>query len=331
MRYRTLPRTDITVSEVGFGVWTLATGWWGDKDDREAVELLRTALERGITLFDTADSYGNGRGETLLAQAFDGRRDEVVYSTKVGYDWYSNTGPRGQRELPHDWTPAFVRRSCERSLERLGTDRIDVYQLHNPRMDAIHSDELFATLDDLHREGKVRSYGVSLGPRIGWLHEGLDAMATRPITSLTMIHNVLEQYPGRELIAGAREAETGLFVRVPHSSGMLEGKYTTETTFPPSDHRSHRPRSWLLEGLQKIETLGFLTHERPYTLAQAALKWLLAEPLVVTTLPNIYGPEQLDEFAAAPDLPDLEEADLARVAELFADDFGVRPEAPAPA
>jgi aryl-alcohol dehydrogenase-like predicted oxidoreductase len=331
MRYRTLPRTDISVSEVGFGVWTLATGWWGEKDDREAVELLRAALDRGITLFDTADSYGNGRGETLLAQAFEGRRDDVVYSTKVGYDWYSHTGPRGQRELPHDWTPAFVRHSCERSLERLGTDRIDVYQLHNPRMDAIRSDELFATLEDLVDEGKVRSYGVGLGPKIGWRDEGLAALSTRPITSLTMIHNVLEQDPGRDLIAGAREAETGLFVRVPHSSGMLEGKYTTETTFPPSDHRSHRPRSWLLEGLQKIEALGFLTHERPHTLAQASLKWLLAEPLVMTTLPNIYGPEQLHEFAAAPDLPDLDEGDLARVAELYAEDFGVRPETETPA
>jgi aryl-alcohol dehydrogenase-like predicted oxidoreductase len=325
MRYRTLPRTDVTVSEVGFGVWTLATGWWGEKDDREAAALLRDALDRGITLYDTADSYGNGRGETILAEAFVGRRDEVVYSTKVGYDWYSHTGPRGQRELPHDWSPAFVRRSCERSLERLATDRIDVYQLHNPRMDGIDSDELFATLEDLVAEGKVRTYGVSLGPKIGWRDEGLAALATRPITSLTMIHNVLEQDPGGDLLAGAREAGTGVFVRVPHSSGMLEGKYTTETTFPPSDHRSHRPRSWLLEGLQKIERLSFLTEGR--TLGQAALKWLLAEPLVMTTLPNIYSAEQLDEFAAAPDLPDLSDEDLARVAELHAENFGVVPEA----
>ena len=208
MRYRTLPRTDVAVSEVGFGVWTLATGWWGDKDDREAVDLLRAALAQGITLYDTADSYGNGRGETILADAFKGRRDEVVYSTKVGYDWYTHSGPRGQRELPHDWTPAFVRRSCERSLERLGTDRIDVYQLHNPRMDAIRSDELFATLEDLVAEGKVRTYGVSLGPKIGWRDEGLAALATRPITSLTMIHNVLEQDPGSDLIEGLRGGDS---------------------------------------------------------------------------------------------------------------------------
>ena len=108
---------------------------------------------------------------------------------------------------------------------------------------------------------------------------------------------------------------------------MLEGKYTTETTFPPSDHRSHRPRSWLLEGLQKIERLGFLYDDRPHTLGQAALKWLLAEPLVMTTLPNIYSAEQLEEFAAAPDLPDLSDEDLARIAALHAENFGVVPEA----
>ena len=325
MQYRTLPGTNIAVSEVGFGVWTLATGWWGDKDDAEAVGLLHQALDAGITLYDTADSYGNGRGETLLRDAFADRRDEVVYATKVGYDWYSQERPRGQRELPHDWSPEFVRSSCERSLERLGTDRIDVYQLHNPRMDAIRSDELFATLDDLVSEGKVLSYGVALGPAIGWRDEGLAAMRRRPIDLLQIIHNILEQEPGTDLVAGAAETDTGLFVRVPHSSGLLEGKYTPETTFPQGDHRRHRPRSWLIEGLKKIETLEFLTEDRPYTLGQAALKWLLASPEIVTTLPNIYGPEQIEEFAAASDLPDLTAEDLERIDALRADNFGVEP------
>ena len=99
MRYRTIPQTDISVSEVGFGVWTLATGWWGEKDDSESIRLLHAALDRGITLFDTADSYGSGRGETLLADAFADRRERVVYATKVGYDWYNHERPRGQREL----------------------------------------------------------------------------------------------------------------------------------------------------------------------------------------------------------------------------------------
>lgn len=325
MRYRALPGTDINVSEVGFGVWTLSTGWWGERDDDEAVALLRAALERGVTTFDTGDSYGNGRGETLLAKAFEGRRDEVVYATKFGYDFYNHVRPRGQRELPHDWSPQYVRRACEESLRRLGTDVIDVYQLHNPRMNAIRDDELFSTLEDLRAEGKIRAYGVALGPAIGWREEGITAMRDRDVVMLQIIHNMLEQDPGRDFLPVAHETDTGLFVRVPHSSGMLEGKYTAETTFPPNDHRSHRPRSWLVEGLQKIESLRFLTDDRPYTLGQAALKWLLADRAVSTTLPNIYTQEQLDEFAAAPDLPDLTAEDLAAIDELYARNFGVEP------
>ncbi len=325
MRYRTLPGTDIDVSEVGFGVWTLSTGWWGDRSDDEAVALLRAALDRGVTTFDTADSYGNGRGETLLAKAFAGRRDQVVYATKFGYDFYNHDRPRGQRELPHDWSAAHIRFACEESLRRLETDTIDVYQLHNPRMNAIRDDELFGTLDDLRAEGKIRAYGVALGPAIGWREEGVAAMRDRDVAMLQVIHNMLEQDPGRDFLPVADETGTGLFVRVPHSSGMLEGKYTPETTFPPNDHRSHRPRSWLVEGLQKIESLRFLTDERPHTLAQAALKWLLAEPSVMVTLPNIYSQEQLVEFAAAPDLPDLTPEDLGRISDLYARNFDVTP------
>jgi aryl-alcohol dehydrogenase-like predicted oxidoreductase len=325
MRYRTIPGTDVSVSEVGFGVWTLSTGWWGEKDDDEAVRLLHAALDRGITLFDTADTYGAGRGETLLAQAFAGRRDRIAISTKFGYAWEGHQGPRGQRELPHDWSPDFIRRACEGSLRRLGTDVIDVYALHNPRMDAIDDDAIFEVLEDLQAQGKIRSYGVALGPKIGWRDEGLRTMRHRGVPSLQIIHNMLEQDPGRELVACARETGTGLIVRVPHSSGLLEGKYTAETTFPPNDHRSHRPREWLVEGLQKVEALRFLTEDRPHTLGQVALKWLLAEETVVTTLPNVYGIEQLEEFAAAPDLPDLSPEDLARIEELYGANFGVVP------
>jgi aryl-alcohol dehydrogenase-like predicted oxidoreductase len=193
-------------------------------------------------------------------------------------------------------------------------------------MDAIGNDELFATLEDLEREGKVRSWGVALGPAIGWREEGVRALQERPgMTAMQIIHNLLEQDPGADFLEAARENEVAMMARVTHSSGMLEGKYTVETTFPKNDHRSHRPRSWLLEGLQKIDRLEFLTKDREQTLGQAALKWLLADPLMVTTLPNIYGMEQLDEFAAAPDLPDLTEEDLETISALFAENFGVEP------
>jgi aryl-alcohol dehydrogenase-like predicted oxidoreductase len=328
MRYRKLANTDVTLSEVGFGVWTVSAGWWGDFSDDQAADLLRRALDLGVTYFDTGDTYGNGRGETILARAFGGQRDKVVIGTKFGYDFYNNPDlNRGQRERPHNWTPEFVRFALEQSLKRLESEYIDLWMLHNPRLDAIQQDDLFALLEQLKSEGKIRAYGASLGPAIGGTEHGDEVLKTRQLDALQIIFNLLEQDPGRRFFPLAREHNTGILVRVPHSSGMLEGKYTAETTFPASDHRSHRPRSWLIEGLQKIERLKFLYEERGMTLGQAALKWVLAEPTVTSAQPNIYDLEQLEEFAAAPDLPDLTPGDLQEVSALYARNFDLQPAA----
>jgi aryl-alcohol dehydrogenase-like predicted oxidoreductase len=323
MKYRNLAGTDIEVSEVGFGVWTVSTGWWGEVDDERSVRLLRRAFEKGINYFDTADTYGSGLGETLLADAFGGIREEVVISTKIGYDFYNHTQRRGQQERPQDWSENFIRFALEQSLKRLGTDYIDFLQLHNTKMDAIENEALFELMEEFKEKGKIRSYGVALGPKIGWLEEGVKAMRERDLAGVQMIYNLLEQDPGRALIEAARETDTSLIVRVPHSSGMLEGKYTEETTFAKNDHRRHRPKEWLLGGLKKVEQLGFLTSSGERTLSQAALKFVLATPEIISTLPNIYDDEQLDEFAAAPDTPDLTDDELARVAELYEDNFGL--------
>lgn len=323
MKYRNLGDTDIRVSEVGFGVWTLTTGWWGDVDDRQAVDLLKRAFDMGVTYFDTADTYGSGRGETILADAFGSMRDKVVISTKIGYDFYNNVERRGQQERPQDWSEEFIRFALEQSLKRLNTDYIDFLQLHNTKMDAIDNDDLFGLLEDFKQEGKVRAYGVALGPAIGWLEEGVRAMQERRIHGLQMIYNILEQDPGRELIEAARETGTGLVVRVPHSSGMLEGKYTENTTFAKNDHRRHRPKEWLIDGVKKVEQLKFLTEER--TLGQAALKFILASPEISSTLPNIYNQEQLEEFGNAPDTPDLSAEELARIEDLYETNFGLEP------
>jgi aryl-alcohol dehydrogenase-like predicted oxidoreductase len=324
MRYRKLGDTDINVSEVGFGVWTVSTGWWGEVDETRSVALLRKAYEKGINYFDTADTYGSGLGETLLADAFGAMRDEVVISTKIGYDFYNHTQRRGQQERPQDWSEDFIRFALEQSLRRLGTDYVDFLQLHNTKMDAIDNDRLFELLEEFKEEGKVRTYGVALGPKIGWLEEGLRAMRERDVAGLQMIYNLLEQDPGRGLIEAARETDTSLFVRVPHSSGMLEGKYDENTTFAKNDHRRHRPKEWLTSGLKKVEQLSFLTESGERTLGQAALKFILATPEIVSTLPNIYDEAQLEEFAAAPDVPDLSEEELSRVAELYENDFGLK-------
>jgi aryl-alcohol dehydrogenase-like predicted oxidoreductase len=324
MRYRKVGDTDIRVSEVGFGVWTVSTGWWGEVDEKRSIDLLRRAFEKGINYFDTADTYGSGLGETLLADAFGGMRDEVVISTKIGYDFYNHTARRGQQERPQDWSEDFIRFALEQSLKRLGTDYIDFLQLHNTKMDAIENDRLFELLEEFREEGKIRTYGVALGPKIGWLEEGIRAMRERNIAGLQMIYNLLEQDPGRGLIEAAAETDTSLVVRVPHSSGMLEGKYDENTTFAKNDHRRHRPKEWLTSGLKKVEQLSFLTESGERTLGQAALKFALAAPEIASTLPNIYDEAQLEEFAAAPDVPDLSEEELSRVAELYESDFGLK-------
>jgi aryl-alcohol dehydrogenase-like predicted oxidoreductase len=324
VEHRELGRTGIQISTVGFGMWTTSTGWWGEHTDEGAVALLHEARDLGFTFFDASDSYGEGRSEEQLGAAF-GNDANVVIATKVGYDFYTHGGERrGQREIPQDFSPAYIRRACDQSLRRLKRNRIDFYQLHNPKMDTIARDETFACLDDLVREGKVRSYGVALGPAIGWEEEGVRAARERNIAGMQIIYNMLEQDPGRAQIAACRDANVGVIARVPHSSGMLEGHYSEDTVFAENDHRRHRPRSWLLNGLKKIEQLGFLTDARPgATLGQIALKWILADPSLCTTLPNIYGSEQLREFAAASDVLPLTPDELARIQALYDDNFGL--------
>jgi len=330
MHFRTYRNTDLTVSEVGFGLWTISTGWWGNFTEGEAIGLMHKAFDLGITLFDAADTYGNGLSEELLARAFPKQRDEIAIATKVGYDFvhYGEARGRGQREIPQDFSPEAVTRATDAALKRLKTDRIDLLQLHNIRMEQVYDDALWATLDKLKATGKVRYYGIALGPAIGWLYEGVNCIRERDVTSVQHIYNILEQHPGRAIQEAANaDKDTMFLVRVTHSSGMLEGKYTAETIFPPADHRSHRPRSWLLNGVKKVEQLRFLENSER-TLGQAALQWLLSDNRVASTLPNIYSDEQLVEFAKAPDCPPLAQDDMVRIENLYSENFGIE-EAPA--
>jgi aryl-alcohol dehydrogenase-like predicted oxidoreductase len=329
MKFRTYKNTDLTVSEVGFGLWTISTGWWGNFTEGEAIALMHKSFDLGMTLFDAADTYGNGLSEELIAKAFPNQRDEIVIATKVGYDFvhHGEARGRGQREIPQDFSPEAVTRATDAALNRLKTDRIDLLQLHNIRMEQVYDDALWTTLERLKAAGKVRYYGVALGPAIGWLYEGINSIRERDVTSVQHIYNMLEQHPGRAMQDTATEAgkDTMFLIRVTHSSGMLEGKYNAETVFPPGDHRAHRPRSWLLNGIKKIDKLRFLeTADR--TLGQAALQWLLADNRIASTLPNIYNEDQLVEFAKAPGTPALASDDLAKIDSLYASNFGLEPE-----
>ena len=330
MRYRELAQTGLRLSEVGFGVWTVSTTWWGVKEESFGVQLLQKAFDLGITFFDTADTYGNGLGETILAKALGDKRDQMVIGTKVGYDFYHHTSRRGQEELPQDFSAKYLEFALGESLKRLGTDRIDLYQLHNARIDVIQQDEVFETLERFKREGKIRAYGVALGPAIAprQIDEGKAAIQ-RSFHSVQIIYNLLEQMLGEALFPVGPDKGTGFLVRVPHASGLLDGTVTRETVFTETDHRYHRvstderKRQWQEEGLKKVEQLDFLTRGTGRSLGQAALKFILSEPSVASILPNLYNEKLLTEFAQTSDAPDLTSQELSTIGELYLSNFGL--------
>jgi aryl-alcohol dehydrogenase-like predicted oxidoreductase len=326
VRTRSFGTTDLRCSEIGFGTWALGSNWWGKVTGDEGIGLIARALDLGITFFDTGDVYGKGANEEIVARALSSvPRASVQISTKFGYALEEGRRDHSQGERPQDWSPAHARKALEGSLRRLGTDYVDLYQLHNPRMDGIERDDLFEELEKLRDEGKLRHYGVALGPAIGWRDEGLRALEERDVTAVQTVYNVLEQDPGRAFLAAAERRGAGVLARVPTSSGLLEDKYTLDTTFPEHDHRSHRPREWLVEGLQKVERLRFLSEEHGITMAQAALRFILAQDAIACVLPTVANAQDLDEWAAASDAPDLTADDLARVAELYERNFDVEP------
>jgi aryl-alcohol dehydrogenase-like predicted oxidoreductase len=320
MRYRRFGTTDLVVSEVGFGTWTLVSDWWGRSDHPHA--MITAALDAGINFIDTAPVYGSdGAGESILAPYLT-VRDEIVITTKCGYDITAERRYPGQSERPHDWRPESIRAQCEDSLRRLGTDRIDLYQLHNPRIEPILDDDLWAVLLDLKSEGKIRELGVALGPAIGWVEEGNRAIDDRPITSLQTVFNLLEQEPGRTFAQRprAQQGEVSMISRVPHASDSLSGKATPDTVFDPKDHRAHRNRDNMLDNFEKAETLSFLWEGTGRTIGQAAVAGILAHQEFTCVLPTVLSVADVCEYAAASEMP-LTADEHARVEALWSRNF----------
>jgi aryl-alcohol dehydrogenase-like predicted oxidoreductase len=321
MRYRRLGRSELEVSEVGFGTWTLASDWWGEVTDKQA--LLRAALDAGVNFIDTAPVYGeDGVGETLLADVLAAHRDDIVLTTKCGYDIAAERRNGTQRERPHDFRPESVRRQLEDSLTRLGTDHVDLYQLHNCRIDHVEDDALWETLEALVAEGKVRELGVALGPAIGWIDEGVESIRRRPVCSLQTVFNVLEQEPGLTFAREPNVADgrVSMISRVPHASDSLSGKVTPGQKFPAGDHRAHRNRDNMLDNFEKAETLSFLWEGTGRTIGQAAIAGILANPAFATVLPTCTTVDEVTEYAAASELP-LSLDESARLTELWSRNF----------
>lgn len=331
MDYRTLQGTDLTVSAVGFGVWTVGTTWWGVKDEDMGKALLRRAFDSGVTFFDNADTYASGRAEELQREALGDVRDQIVIGTKFGYDIYNHPDRPGQQERPHDWSPAYLRKALEGSLKRLGTDYIDYYQLHNPRIDAIRADDLWAELEKAKAEGLIRAYGTALGPALNerQIEEGVASLRERRAPT-QIIYNLLEQVLGEPILAAGEQAGVGVMARVPHASGLLEGYMTLETEFEPGDHRNWRMttnarrKAWMEDGLKKVEQLQReFVDGRGRTIGQLAIQFALRSPVMASVLPNIYSQDGLEEYVATFDVSPLTDAEYDAIQALYRANFGM--------
>jgi aryl-alcohol dehydrogenase-like predicted oxidoreductase len=325
MKYRTLGKSGLKVSEIGFGAWTIALDWWGKKiDDEEAIRMLKRAYDLGINFYETADIYGKGKSEKLIAQVFKDMRNEVIYSTKWGYDMYS-VKQVGHSELPQKHNHKFLQFALGQSLGRLQTDYIDVYSLHNPKMDAIRSDKLFAALDDLAKKGTIKSHGVALGPAIGWKDEGLEAIEKRNITCLQTVYNILEQDPARDFMRAAERHNIGITVRVPDASGLLTGKVSTNTKFDKNDHRSFRKQKFIIEAMQKIENMKPVASSKGWNITELAIKFILSQKQISVVLPTMISVEEIEMFTSLSDSNYLNTIEIARMEEMYEKNFYVEP------
>ncbi len=317
MKYRELGHSGIKVSEIGFGAWTIALDWWGKKiEEDEAIRMIKKAYDLGINFFETADMYGKGKSETILGKALAGVRDDVVISTKYGYD-FGGVDQVGHSELPQSFGREFTMRALAASLERLGTDHVDVYGLHNPKISHIHNDSVFATLAEIVAGGRTSACQVALGPAIGWTREGLDAMERPEVSAVQTVYNILEQTPGNELAERAAERNVGVLVRVPDASGILTGKVGAHTKIDEKDHRSVRKGEWIRASLAKVEQLRPIAESNGLRIDELAIKFLLSKSAVSSVIPTVVSTDEIESFASMSDGRTLSDSDTAEIARLY--------------
>jgi aryl-alcohol dehydrogenase-like predicted oxidoreductase len=303
MRYNRLGKTDLSVSELGFGAWAIGgnrhSNSYGPTDDAMSASAIRTALDLGCTFFDTADVYGHGHSEALLGRTLSDARklNDVVIASKVGSNFSG-------AETVRDFSEGHLTRAIEGTLLRLGRDHLDLYQLHNPPVETVEDGRVFQTLDALKRQGKIRHYGVS----IHTVREGLAGLKTGRVETLQVVYNLFSlltpELSAEQLFAPSAERGIGLIAREPLASGFLSGKHRVDTVYGPGDMRASWSRSDRELYVSLAEAMRGL--ERPgVTLAQAALRFVLDEGVFATTIVGIKTPAQAREDFGAADLPPL--------------------------
>ena len=312
MQYRILGKTGLRVSAIGLGTMVHA-GHFGPMKDSESLAAIETALDLGVNFIDTSDAYGAGYSETLLGNALQGKRDKVILATKGGNVM---AGPnRGKRVFE----PDYIARVMDESLQRLKTDYIDLYQLHNPTVEVIEGGAVWEVLQRAKQAGKIRHYGVS----INTMEEGIAAVADGRAETIQVEYNLLVQEPAEKIFPLAQQANVGIIARVPLRRGILTGKMSRadEQRFTGDDlrARSFKGEAFAKE-LAKAEQLCFLVHDAAKTLGQAAIAFCLADPAVGTAIAGARNSEQMRENAAATDI-EISRADLDKVAALWQTGF----------
>lgn len=315
MDERVIGRSGQQASVVGLGTWQLGADW-GDVDDKEALAVLEAAVESGVTFFDTADVYGDGRSEQTIATFLRGRPElDIFVATKMG---------RRVDQIPENYVLDNFRAWNDRSRRNLGVDRLDLVQLHCPPTPVYSTDEVFDALDTLVQEERIAHYGVS----VETCEEALTAIARPGVASVQIILNPFRMKPLREVLPAAEQAGVGIIARVPLASGLLSGKYTKDTVFPANDHRTYNRHG---ESFDQGETFSGVDYEsgveaavefaalapEGFTPAQLALRWIIQQPGVTTVIPGARSPEQARANAVAATLPELPDTTLAAIRDLY--------------
>ena len=309
MRYRVLGRTGLDVSEIGFGCWAIGGTSYGPTKDEESLQALEAAWENGVNFFDTADTYGHGHSESLLAQFLKGKpREKIIVATKAGWDFYDGRGSR------KNFDPAYLRMACEKSLQRLRIDTIDLYQLHNPSLELIQKGEVISVLEALKKEGKIRFIGISLHTE----EEALAAMKDQRVDTLQLVFNLLDQRMGRRIFSQAGKEKVGLIVREPLACGLLTGKYAADYEFPKTDHRRRYQREKMSHEIQKVEMIHRILSTQRLTLTCAALEYILAYEEISTVIPGAKTPVQVLDNIQATKNPRLRSQEIFLLREMAA-------------
>ena len=315
MEYRELGRTGWKVSTISFGAWAIG-GTWGNVDDTDSLAALHRALDLGVNFFDTADVYGDGHSEKLLAKLRKERRESFYVATKVG----RRSDPHVASSYTRENLTAFV----ERSLRNLEVEAIDLLQLHCPPTAVFYMPETFAALDELVQAGKLRYYGVSVEK----VEEALKAIEYPNVQSVQIVFNLFRQRPMDLFFGEAQRRKVGILARLPLSSGMLTGKMSKASTFEPEDHRQFNRQGASFDrgetfsgldyeiGLQAVEELRGLV-PTDMSMTQMALRWILMFPAVTCAIPGAKRPSQVEENLRAVDLPPLSEETMSRIRDVY--------------